>query len=130
MRLAKEERVESEQAIAVMAARDFPLNLQTLQAWEQSRYTPEALAAKALETFLSQVPNGYGCAGLREAVKVFCRGLGGNSPAPRRRPNDGLDRYTLRRRSIVYQPNCEPGTVRGNAGQMTVLNDQKIDGNA
>jgi hypothetical protein len=39
-----------------MAARDFPLNQQTLQAWEQGRYKPEPLAAKALETFLSQYP--------------------------------------------------------------------------
>jgi len=49
-------KLSQRQAVAVMASCDYPVNLQTLQAWEQGRYSPEPLAAKALETFLAQVP--------------------------------------------------------------------------
>jgi transcriptional regulator with XRE-family HTH domain len=49
-------KLSQRQVVAVMAARDYPVNLKTLQGWEQGWYAPEPLAAKALETFLAQYP--------------------------------------------------------------------------
>src|SRR5215469_5269164 len=57
------------QAIAVMWGRDFPLKVQTLQAWEQGRYKPERLAGKALATFSWAVPGDKGCAGVWEGLE-------------------------------------------------------------
>lgn len=44
------------QACYAMEIRDFPVDIASLQQWEQGRYRPSNLAAKALETFLSEYP--------------------------------------------------------------------------
>ena len=44
------------QAVFAMESRDCPVDIATLQQWEQGRYRPSNLAAKALETFLATYP--------------------------------------------------------------------------
>jgi|SRR5208337_244621 len=44
------------QAVFAMENRDCPVDIATLQQWEQGRYRPSNLAAKALETFLATYP--------------------------------------------------------------------------
>ena len=51
-----ENKMSQRQAVACMEARGFPVDLSTLQQWEQGRFRPGRLAAKALEVFLSTYP--------------------------------------------------------------------------
>ena len=44
------------QAVFAMESRDCPVDIAALQQWEQGRYRPSNLAAKALETFLATYP--------------------------------------------------------------------------
>jgi transcriptional regulator with XRE-family HTH domain len=44
------------QAVFAMESRDCPVDIATLQQWEQGRSRPSNLAAKALETFLATYP--------------------------------------------------------------------------
>jgi DNA-binding transcriptional regulator YiaG len=49
-------KLSQRQAVAVMQARECPITLSTLQAWERSWRSPGQLASKALVAFLSQYP--------------------------------------------------------------------------
>ena len=103
------------QASAVMAARDFPVKLQTLQAWEQGRYTPGRLAVHGLERFL------VGCPVITDAPiydgKRVSKFSAKEVAEIRRLQAEGQTQASIAARFKVHESyreqDCEEGTIGG-----------------